>query len=314
MNNRPKILVAPTDVQELTMLAQGGVDGFIVGSRAFTICSRGYFELNELKEAVTVAHQLNKKIYLTVDAIFPNDLLEKLTEYLEEIKELPFDGIRYSDLGVYMLLKEKLPHIPQHFVDQMMLTNYETVNYWANRGVSHVRLAPELTLEEILEIKTKATPTVEILVHGASMMFTSRRKLVENYLDFQQRIGKGVQLGSDGLHLYDPERDLYYPIIENDHGTHIFSGNDVCMVDDLAKLMTVGIDVFYIEGFTYDTEGLKGLVKLYNMAIDLALTDPEKYEKAGIVLYQEAEKLKEANRRMDRGFYYKPTIYKNQQK
>jgi putative protease len=143
-------------------------------------------------------------------------------------------------------------------------------------------------------------------------MFTSRRTLVENYLDFQRTVGKNTTVASDGNFLFDEERDLYYPIIENEHGTHIYGGNDVCMVDDLAGLLAAGIDVFYIEGFTYDTEELVKVIELYRMSIDLAANDKEKYSKVGLAIYAEVDKLQPEERRMDRGFYYKPTIYKSQ--
>lgn len=312
MNKKPEILVAPKDIAEMKLLAEAGADAFIVGTEKFMIYGRGYFSDTDLAKVAALAHQLDKKVYLTIDAIFPNDLLEELAIFLQKVKPMQFDGIRYADLGVYMLIKEVLPDMPLHFVDQMMLTNYETLNYWAKRGLQRLRIAPELTLEEVLEIKSKAACEVEVLIQGASMMFTSRRKLIENYLDYQESVGKGVIISKDQNTLYDPDRKLFYPIIENTHGTHIFSGNDICMIDEMSELLTVGIDAMYIEGFTCDSEKLVQMVKLYKMAADLAVVEPDKYLKIGAALYVEASKLLGENRVMDRGFYYKPTIYKNQ--
>jgi len=314
MNQKTEILVVPIDLAELELLAEAGADAFVIGSERFMMCGTGYFEADEMAQAVKLAHRLGKKIYLAVDAICPNDLLKELEVYLTTIKTLEFDGIRYADLGVSMLIKEIFPEMPLHFVDQMMLTNYETVNYWFCHGVSRVRLAAELTLDEVLEIKKNATGEIEILIHGSSLMFTSRRKLVENYLDFQNSIGKGVKLAKDGKSLFDPERELYYPIVENVHGTHIFSGNDICMIDDLSKLLLIGVDVLYLERFNYETDTLIKIIQLYKLAIELAIADEEKYTKVGRALYIELEKLQGEFRQMDRGFYYKPTIYKNQSK
>lgn len=314
MTKKTELLVAPIDITEMKLLAAAGADAFVIGSEKFMLCGRGYFEINTLAEAVEIAHQLGKKIYLAVDAVFPNDLLKELETYLTTIKTIPFDGIRYADLGAYMLIKDMLTDIPLHFVDGMMLTNYETVNYWFERHISRVRLASELTLAEVLEIKSNATNEVEILIHGPSLMFTSRRKLVENYLDFQESIGRKVEMTKEHHFLHDPERELYYPIIENVHGTHIFSGTDVCMIDDLGKLLQVGVDVLYVERFNDETERLIKIIHLYKMAIELAVVDKEKYAKVGRALYVEVEKLQGEFRQLDRGFYYKPTIYKNQNK
>jgi len=312
MKKQPELLVAPQNLAELNALAEAGADGFVVGSEQFMMCGRGSFDHVELVQAVERVHQLGKKIYLAVDALLPNRLLAELEVYLTSIRDLPFDGIRYADLGAYMLIKDMLPQASLHFVDQMMLTNYETINYWLARGVSRVKMAPELTLDEVLTIKKEISGKAEVLIHGAVMMFTSRRKLVDNYLTFQKRMGKGIQLSAGDNHLFDSERQLYYPIVENEHGTHIFSGHDVCMIDELKDLLVAGIDVLYIEGFTYQTEQLVKVVQLYKMAIELARVEPKKYEKVGMALYAEVEKQQSENRRLDRGFYYKPTIYKNQ--
>ena len=307
-----ELLVAPKSLSELALLAEAGATAFIVGDSRFALVTRGSFEGESLEETVNLAHSLGKRIYLLIDAIYPNELLTQLETYLKSMKHLTFDGIRVADLGAYMLIKKMLPKMPIQFVDAMMLTNYFSVNYWKSKGMMRARLAHELTLDEVVEIKNQATCEIEVLIQGAPLMFTSRRKLVDHYLDFQRSIGKNVTLAEDGNFLFDEERALYYPITQNEHGTHIYGGTDVCMIDDLGLLLGVGIDALYIEGLTYETESFVKVIQLYKMALDLATVDPEKYRKVGMALYAEVEKLQAKNRRTDRGFYYKPTIYKNQ--
>jgi len=314
MKKQPELLVAPKSVAEISLLAEAGASAFVVGDVRFALNARGSFQGRVLEEALDLSHSLNTRVYLLADAIFSNALSAEFATYLQEIKCLPFNGIRVADLGAYMLIRQILPEMPIQFVDAMMLTNYFTVNYWASKGMTRARLAHELTLDEVLEIKRCAKCEIEVLIQGAPLMFTSRRKLVDNYLDFQRLFGKNLALAEDGNLLFDEERDLYYPITQNEHGTHIYGGNDVCMVDALAELLTAEIDVLYIEGYMYDIENLVEVIRLYKMAIELAAVDQEKYIKIGMVLYNEVVKLQQKFRKTDRGFYYKPTIYKNQSK
>jgi len=314
MKGSPDLIVAPRSVDEIKSLADVGVDAFIVGSKRFSLVAVADFDEDTMQVAVGLVHELGKKVYLAIDAVFSNDLLVELEVYLHGIKHLPFDGIRVADLGAYMLLREIMPERRLHLVDAMMLTNYETVNFWGSKGVERVRLAHELTLGEVLEIKEKSNIEVELLVQGAPLMFTSRRKLIDNYLEFKRTIGIDLELGEDGNYLFDAERGLHYPIYENEHGTHIYGGKDVCMVDDLAQMLNANVDAFYLESLTYGVDEFKKVVQLYVMAIDLAKSDPEKYAKAAAALYGEILKLQPEFRQTDRGFYYKPTIYKNQQK
>ncbi|MCL2558849.1 MAG: U32 family peptidase [Turicibacter sp.] len=311
---KPELLTTPQSIDEIQVLAEAGAEAFVIGDARFALVVRGSFQEKNLEEAVTVIHELGKKVYLLIDAIFPNALLAELEIYLQAIKHMPFDGVRVADLGAYMLIKDLLPEMPIQFIDAMMLTNYETVNYWADKGIARARLAHELTLDEVLEIKKEAKTKIEVLIQGAPLMFTSRRKLVDNYLDFQKTLGRTMTVAAAGNYLYDAERHLYYPIIENDHGTHIYGGSDVCMIDDLTDLLDAEIDALYIESFTHETKELVKLVELYRAAIDLATTDGVKYQQVGRALYGEVEKLQTDKRPIDRGFYYKPTIYKNQSK
>lgn len=314
MSYNPEILVAPKDITEISLLAEAGATAFVIGDERFALTLRGHFAPADLNQAVELIHKLGKKVYLLMDAIFPNALLNELTEFLTDVAQVPFDGIRVADLGAMMLIKEMLPNVLLHFVDAMMLTNHFTVNYWAERGVKRARLAHELTLDEVLAIKQEAKCEIELLIQGAPFMFTSRRKLVDNYLDFQRRFGsKDITVKPDGNYLFDAERNLYYPLVENAHGTHIYGGNDVCMIDALSEVAHAQVDSLYIESFTYHTtESLVAVVALYKMAIELLTVDKEKYEKAQAVLFAEVVKYQGMNRQTDRGFYYKPTIYKNQ--
>ena len=313
MSYNPEILVAPKDLHEIPLLAEAGANAFVIGDARFALALRGDFSVDEMTAFVNSTKELGQRVYLLIDAIFPNQLLEELALFLPEVAHIPFNGVRVADLGAMMLIKKILPLMPIHFVDAMMLTNSFTVNYWAKRGAKRVRLAHELTLDEVLAIKQDAKCEIELLVQGAPLMFTSRRRLIDNYLDFQRRFGsKDITIKTDDNFLYDAERDLYYPIIENAHGTHIYGGNDVCMIDDLTQIAHVGIDSLYIEGYTYDkTEDLVAVINLYKMGIELINMEPEKYQKAGTALYAEVVKYQGANRQTDRGFYYKPTIYKN---
>lgn len=308
---KPELVVAPKDLGELKVLAESGADAFIIGSSKLMMCGRGSFEREAVAAAVKLAHGLGKKVYLTMDAIMPNQLLGEAELYLNEVKHLKFDGVRYGDLGVYLLLRAIVPQMPLHFVDQMMLTNYKTINYWFKRGVGRVKLAPELTLDEVIEIKKEITGEAEILIHGAQLMFTSRRRLVENYFNFQKRMGQKIEMAPHGNCLWDAERERYYPIVENTHGTHIFSGNDVCMIDELQVLIEAGIEAFYLEGFVYETKTFVEMVALYRLALDLAVHDKKRYRQISPAMYAEVEKQQQGLRPLDRGFYYKPTIYKN---
>lgn len=241
----------------------------------------------------------------------PNGLLDDLKTYIDEIKSLPIDALRFSDPGAYMIAKEVAPDMTLHWSSETLGTNYFTVNYWYDRGVLRTVLAPEIMKEPVIETKEQAKGEVEILVHGAICMFQSRRNLVGNYLKFQGQVVEKIQSREEGLLLFDSERQLYYPVFEDQQGTHIFNGSDVCMIDDLADFIDAGVDSLRIDGVLKSSDYLINATKAYRFAIDLCIEDRAKYNQVGRALYKKMEEIQPKHRLLDRGFFYKPSIYKN---
>ena len=308
---KPELVVTPHGLHEIEALIEAGADAFIIGEEKFGLRLAGHFKMDELRQAVELIKRHNKKVYVAINAIMPNGLLDDLKTYIEMLKELPIDALRFSDPGAYMIAKEVAPEMTLHWSSETLGTNYFTVNYWYDRGVVRTVLAPEMMKEPVIETKEHSKGEVEILIHGAICMFQSRRHLVGNYLKFQGQVVETVQSREEGLMLFDPERSLYYPVYEDGQGTHIFNGSDVCMIDDLADFIDAGIDSLRIDGVLKSSDYLINVTKAYRFAIDLCLTDREKYHQVGRALYKKLEEIQPTSRGSDRGFFYKPSIYKN---
>ena len=308
---KPELLVTPRDFAEIEVLIEAGADAFILGEEKFASRLAGNFNIEELKKGIQLIKNHNKKVYLAINAIMTNELVTELKDYLNQLKELPIDALRFSDPGAYMTAKEILPEIPLHWSSETLGTNYFTVNYWFERGVKRVVLAPEVMKDAVIETKEKATDEIEVLVHGAISMFQSRRHLIENYFNFMGNDVSKIGSIETGYTLFDKERQLYYPIFEDLQGTHILNGSDVCMVDDLDEFINQGIDSFRIEGILKSRDYVMNVTKAYRMAIDLYINDATKYQQVGRAIYKKLEEIQPENRQLDRGFFYKPSIYKN---
>jgi len=309
--SKPELIVTPHDLSEIEALIEAGADAFIIGEEKFSLRLAGNFEIQDLKRAIDLIKSHHKKVYVAINAIMSNRLLADLKDYLLNIKDLNMDALRFSDPGAYMLAKQLTANIPLHWSSETMGTNYFTVNYWHERGAKRVVLAPEMMKEAVLQTKEHATGEIEILVHGAISMFQSRRNLVNNYFNFHGHIPETVSKLETGYSLLDQERQLYYPIYEDQQGTHIFNGSDVCMIDDLIDFVDSGLDGLRIEGILKTRDYLINVTKAYRMAIDLCVNDREKYLHLGRALFKKLEEIQPENRQLDRGFFYKPLIYKH---
>ena len=307
---KPELLVTPHDLKHLEALIAAGADAFILGETKFSLRLVADFDLDELQAGVNLIKAHDKKVYVAINGIMSNSLLADLEEYLSKIKDLPIDALRFTDPGAYVLAKAIAPQLSLHYSSDALGTNYVTVNYWLERGIRRVTLAPELTKDAILETKHQARGEIEILIHGAISMFQSRRRLITNYLEFQDNKTTNIGSSQHGYSLFDQEREVAYPIFEDEQGTHIFNGSDVCMIDDLSELIDHDVDSFRIEGLFKSRDYLIKVTKAYRMALDLCLQNREKYQQIKETLAQEIVAIQPHDRPLDRGFFYRPTIYK----
>ena len=91
---KPELIVTPHDIHEIKDLIEAGADAFIIGEEKFGLRLAGEFKLNDLREAVELIKQYNKKVYVAINALMPNSLLDDLKTYIQKIKSLPIDALR----------------------------------------------------------------------------------------------------------------------------------------------------------------------------------------------------------------------------
>jgi U32 family peptidase len=307
---KPELLVTPTSVKDIKILANAGADAFLIGEDFFGLRLAGEFKRTDILEACKIAHQLNKKIYVAMNAIFHNEKVSHLEDYLLFLDNALVDGVVFGDPAVLMAAKEVAPNIKLHWSTETTGTNWYSCNYWGRKGAKRAVLARELSMDEIVEIKENAEVEIEVQVHGMSCMFQSKRLLVGNYFQYQGKELKVEQQSTDNkLYLYDPDRNSRYPIFEDENGTHIMSPNDICVVDELGELIDAGIDSFKIDGILKTVEYMGSVVSIFRKAIDAYIDDEAHYEAIKDDLYNELVKIQPKNRDLDTGFFFKETVY-----
>lgn len=308
--NKPELLLTPTSVKDILPLLEAGADAFIVGEQKFGLRLAGEFKREDIKKVVELVHAKGKKVYVAMNAIFHNDKLDLLEDYISYLNEINVDAIVFGDPAVLMAAKAAAPNMKLHWNTETTATNWYTCNYWGRKGAARAVLAREINMDAIVEMKENAEVEIEVQVHGMSCMFQSKRSLLGNYFEYQ---GKAMEVENrkqeKNMVLHDKERGNKYPIFEDENGTHIMSPNDMCIIDELQEMIDAGVDSFKIDGILKDAEYLTGITKLYRKAIDLAAGNPDQYDEEKDELLSKAEELQPENRPLDTGFYFKETVY-----
>lgn len=305
-----ELLVTPKSLNHMKTLIELGADAFVIGEQKFGLRLPGEFNREDVRKAVNLAHEHDKKVYVAVNGIFHNYHLNALENYIEFLHEIRVDRIIFGDPAVVMYVKKQNNPIPLNWDAETIVTNYFQCNYWGGKGAKRAVLARELNLDEILNIKKHANVEIEVQVHGMTCMFQSKRMLLGNYYTFQDRQMKIQRSENEqDLLLYDEERENKYPVFEDYNGTHIMSPNDICLIEELEPFFEANIDSFKIDGILQSEAYINTVTAQYREAIDLYHEDPEAYEDEKFMLIDPIEEIQPEHRPFDEGFLYKQTVY-----
>lgn len=279
-----KLVVVPNDVNNIEEYKKIGANAFIFGLKGF---SSGY-SLNLEVEEIKAIIEKNQDVEIFVAAnknIFNSELLD-LKQKLIELDSTKVKGVLFYDLAVLNIKIENNLSLDLVWNQTHMVTNYNTCNYYYNKGVKYGLLSGEITLEEINEIKSKTQMTLFATVMGYPIMSFSRRTLLNNYfLSNNKKKDKNIYT------ITNNNED--YIIEEEDSGNAIFYGK---VLNGSNVLNSINVDYAVLNEFNIDKEVFKKVLSLYKRIIE----------------EKDNNKIKEVDRILGeyRGFFYQKTIYK----
>ncbi|RUT28755.1 U32 family peptidase [Paenibacillus zeisoli] len=310
MGNKPELLAAAGSLQEVKEYIAAGANAVLIGEERFGTRLPGNMNIADISEAVRAAHADQAKVYVSVNNLISNEILDELSGYVQALAAAGVDGIEFGDPAVLRAVQQYAPSLNLHWNAEMTSTNYATANYWGSKGAVRVLLARELNMDELTEMKPHLQIEAEVQVHGMTNIYHSKRKLVQSYMTHQGRPVQGENLGQDrGLFLIEAERqDEKFPIFEDSNGTHIMSSDDICILEDLHILLGAGMDSLKIETILKPISYNRTVIQVYRTAIDTYFEDPEGYE------FQETwmdtiREVQDPERELSFGFFYKEQVY-----
>lgn len=274
-----EVLAPAGDEERLTAALNYGADAVYLGRQQFGMrASPMNFDFEQLVNAVKSAHLKGVKVYLTCNTLPRNNELAFFEKFVKEAVEADVDALIVADIGLLMLIKKYAPDMEIHISTQTGIVNYATARELHNLGAKRIVLARELTLDEIVEIRAKTNPDMDIecFVHGAMCVSFSGRCLLSQYLvNRDANRGECAQPCRWGYHLMEEKRPgQYFPIFEDEKGTYILNAKDMCMIEHIDKLAEAGVTSLKIEGRAKSAYYVSVVTNAYRMAVDEYYKDP----------------------------------------
>ncbi len=299
-NNRKKIeLLAPAgNIEKMKTAIAFGASAVYVGIPDFSLRVRiNDFDIEKIRQAKIYCYERKVKIYVTINIFAHNKHINKLPDYIKELREIKVDALIVSDPGVIALIKEVWSEAEIHLSTQANSTNWMSVKFWYEAGVSRVILGRETTLEEIQEIHKKV-PKVELetFVHGAMCMAYSGRCFLSKYfVDRSGNLGDCVQpcrwkynLSSsessknsqeipESAYITEEKRpNMPMEIVREEHGSYILNSKDLNLLKSVKDLIEAGVVSLKIEGRAKSSYYQAVVNGIYSRVIDNIETMTEK--------------------------------------
>lgn len=265
MHKKVELLAPAGNLEKLKFAFLYGADACYIGGRNYSLRANAKnFSIEEIQEAVKYAHNLNKKVYVTVNIVFHNEDIKGIKEYLIALSEAKVDAIIVSDPLIIDIINDNNINLKVHISTQASTLNYEAVSFWKSQGVERVVLAREMSKNEIKEIIDKTGMEIETFVHGAMCSSYSGRCVLSNYFTKRDANRGGcAQICRWEFPLYDKNNNM----VESET-KFTASSKDLMMLTKVKEMIEIGIVSLKVEGRMRSNYYVATVINTYRNLID----------------------------------------------
>ena len=258
-------LLAPAgNLERLKIALLYGADAVYFGGRNYSLRANAKnLDISEIEEACKYAHNLGKKVYVTVNIVFHTEDTLGVTDYLKDLEKCGVDAIIVSDPLIIDIIHDNKINIPIHISTQYSSVNIETVKFWKSLGVERVVLGRECSRDEIKDIIDKTGVEIETFIHGAMCSSYSGRCVLSNYFTNRDANRGGcAQICRWNFDLIKDGKK-----VDNDIKFTMCS-KDLCMLEYLTDMINIGIKSLKVEGRMRSIYYIAVVINNYRRAID----------------------------------------------
>lgn len=253
-------ILAPAGNLDCALAAiNSGADAVYLGLNAFSARQGAdNFDETGLFAVLEKAHFCGVKVYVAMNTIVKNEEIEGFFKALVFAWNLGADAIILQDPFLGKLIHERYPQIVLHLSTQAGVCNTDGAKFAKACGFSRVILARETPIHEIQEI-AKIIET-EVFVQGALCTAFSGQCYFSSFA--------GGNSGNRGRCKQPCRKQYAYDRNGNTEKCYALSLSDLCVGEDIQKLISAGVTSFKIEGRMRRAEYVASAVRYYRALLD----------------------------------------------
>lgn len=253
-------LMAPAgDIEKLKIALLYGADIVYIGGKKYSLrANASNFTIEDIKSSCVFAHELGKKVYVTVNILFHDEDLEGVKAYLKELENVGVDAVIICDAFLIPIIKKETPKLKIVMSTQMSTSNVLCVKHFLNEGVDSIVLAREVTKKEIKEIYDETHANLEVFLHGAMCTCYSGRCVLSNYVTNRDSNRGGCAQVCRFCFDLDKKRKKNFSI----------ATKDLNLADHIKDLIEIGVKHLKVEGRMRGTYYIATVINCYRNLID----------------------------------------------
>jgi len=279
-----KLLTIPNSILEIENTIEY-IDGVIIGIKSFSVNTNLNIETKDIPKIITILK--GKELFISINKNIINSEIDKIKQIMNELNHYPITGVLYADTGILNIHNSNKYNYDLVYAHEHFTTNYSTINFWKKHGIKGVYISNDITSEEIDKIINNTNLKTMTILFGYLPMYVSFRHAVNNYIN-QFNLNNPSKLN------YIYKEDKYYPIIDTNEGTVVYSSDILNAIEEYINLnLTYGI----INSLLLNTILILEILKIFKNTTESNLNKSK-------------EKLNKLIPNISRGFMEQKTIYR----
>jgi putative protease len=256
----PELLLPVGNYQMCLAAIHNGADAVYVGMPEFNARGRSHdHPWEDLGEIIKTCHLYGVQVHLAFNILIFENEIEKAISVLDKAMVYGPDALIVQDIGLISIIKQRYPKMVIHGSTQMTVTNHEAIALLDDLNINRFVLGRENSIDEITQIKESTNKELEVFVHGALCVAYSGQCFTSESLGGRSaNRGQCAQSCRFDYELYvdDEKKDLGI-------SKYLVSPQDLCGIEEVPKLMELGIESFKVEGRLKSPEFVGTVAKSY---------------------------------------------------
>ena len=265
--HKPELLSPAGNWECARAAVANGADAIYFGMPRFNARLRAdNFVQEDLPELMKFLHEHGVKGYVAFNTLIFTKELADAEKQLRLLEDSGVDAVIVQDLGLARMVKALTPGLRLHASTQMTITSPEGLEFAKQLNIDQSVLARELSMRELERFKDAHVP-LEVFVHGALCVAYSGQCLTS------ESLGRRSANRGECAQACRMPYEMFVDGEPRDLGDkrYLLSPQDLAAVDEIPRLIELGIRSFKIEGRLKTPEYVAGVTQVYRAAIDRAL-------------------------------------------